>query len=193
MKKQSLINFLNKYFEQVGNQNIIDEYSIDHDIKITVYDITKNNLGMIKFYIDSDPQELEHSIEDDDFNPVSFRQVVYDELKTALDFAGIDLRENIMAFNAIITGHNFPYDEQQVSENTKIRTFLETVEDSELKWHTDNEDRLIKPTHKTNWMVQLDNELPQKLSENHEILIPKGVYHRLIKGVGDLKIKVKFV
>lgn len=193
MKKQSLINFLNKYFEQVGNQNIIDEYSIDHDIKITVHDITKNNLGMIKFYIDSDPQELEHSIEDDDFNPVSFRQAVYDELKTALDFAGIDLIESIMAFNAIIIGHNFPYDEQQVSEDTKIRTFLETVEDSELKWHTDNEDRLIKPTHKTNWMVQLDNELPKKLSENHEILIPKGVYHRLIKGVGDLKIKVKFV
>ena len=193
MKKQSLINFLNKYFEQVGNQNIIDEYSIDHDIKITVHDITKNNYGRIKFYIDSDPQKLEHTIEDDDFEPVSFEQAVWDELKTALDFAGIDLRENIMAFNVRSIGHNFPYDERQVSENTKIRTFLETVEDSELKWHTDNEDRLIKPTHKTNWMVQLDNELPQKLSENHEILIPKGVYHRLIKGVGNLKIKVKFV
>jgi hypothetical protein len=193
MKKQSLINFLNKYFEQVGNRNIIDEYSIDHDIKITVHDITKNNLGMIKFYIDSDPQELEHSIEDDDFNPVSFPQAVYEEFKTALDLCGITLSGNYFLFNKRSIDRDLPYAQDEISETIKIRTFLETVEDSELKWHTDNEDRLIKPTHKTNWMVQLDNELPQKLSENHEILIPKGVYHRLIKGVGDLKIKVKFV
>jgi hypothetical protein len=37
-------------------------------------------------------------------------------------------------------------------------------------------------------MFQLDNQLPQKITG--EIFIPKEVYHRLIKGTGDLKIKL---
>ena len=36
----------------------------------------------------------------------------------------------------------------------------------------------------------MDNELPIKLTEGKEYFIPKGVYHRLIKGDGDLKVKI---
>ena len=37
-------------------------------------------------------------------------------------------------------------------------------------------------------MVQIDNELPKKIER--EVFIPMGAYHRLIKGTGDLKVKV---
>jgi len=193
MKKQKLTNFLNEYFKKFGVKNIIDEYSIDHDIDIYVHDINRNDKGQIQIFLDSDPERLEHTIEDYEGDSISFKDAVWYELKNALSYVGIDIYEIRFLFNKRSIGGDLPYAQDEISETIKIRTFLETVEDSELKWHTDNEDRLIKPTHKTNWMVQLDNKLPQKLSENHEILIPKGVYHRLIKGEGDLKIKVKFI
>ena len=37
-------------------------------------------------------------------------------------------------------------------------------------------------------MIQLDNELPIEIKE--KVFIPKGVYHRVIKGTGDMKIKL---
>jgi hypothetical protein len=39
----------------------------------------------------------------------------------------------------------------------------------------------------TDWMVQIDNELPKVIDK---VFIPMGVYHRLIKGKNDLKIKL---
>ena len=56
-------------------------------------------------------------------------------------------------------------------------------------WHRDRENRIIENIDKTDWMIQLDNELP-KLIEGR-VFIPMGVYHRLIKGTGDLKIKLE--
>jgi hypothetical protein len=83
---------------------------------------------------------------------------------------------------------NLPFTESQISESTYVRTFYENVDSGDLHWHRDHEDRIIESTHETDWIFQIDNELPQKL--NKEIFIPKGVYHRLIKGSGDLVLKV---
>lgn len=85
-----------------------------------------------------------------------------------------------------------PFKEEK-HKNNRVRTFSENVGSEELKWHFDMEDRMVKPLHSTNWMIQIDNKLPIKLKENKEIFIPKGVYHRLIKGDGKLKVNVRFV
>jgi hypothetical protein len=37
-------------------------------------------------------------------------------------------------------------------------------------------------------MIQLDNELPKTLNE--KVFIPMGMWHRVIKGTGDLEIKL---
>jgi hypothetical protein len=42
-------------------------------------------------------------------------------------------------------------------------------------------------------MLQLDEELPVKMEVGKKYLIPEGIYHRTIKGDGDLKIKIEFV
>lgn len=82
-----------------------------------------------------------------------------------------------------------PFKEEQISDNTFIRTFYQDVDSGELTWHRDREDRIIESIEENDWKLQLDNELP--IDIKGEIFIPKGIYHRIIKGSGNLKIKLK--
>jgi len=82
----------------------------------------------------------------------------------------------------------FPFEEKQLAENVFLRCFDPNLENDELKWHIDKEDRLIEPEEKTDWKIQLDNQLPTSMNES--ISIPKHMYHRLIKGTGNLKLKI---
>jgi len=41
-----------------------------------------------------------------------------------------------------------------------------------LVWHRDKEDRIVESVGKTNWMIQMDNEVP-KIIEG-EFFIPKN-------------------
>jgi len=84
---------------------------------------------------------------------------------------------------------SLPFKETKLEDNTFIREFKQDTDSGELMWHRDREDRIIESIGKTDWMVQIDNELPKEI--NKEVLIPMGVYHRLIKGTNDLKIKLK--
>lgn len=86
----------------------------------------------------------------------------------------------------------FPFEEKILTTNNNnivVRRFKESVEDEELKWHWDEEDRVIHPIHRTDWMFQMDNQLPIPI--DGRISIPKGVWHRVIKGTGDLSIIVE--
>ena len=82
-----------------------------------------------------------------------------------------------------------PFKEQIVSDNVFIREFRQDTDSGEFMWHRDREDRIIESIDETDWKIQLDDELP-KIIEG-EVFIPMGVYHRVIKGTGDLKIKLQ--
>ena len=73
-------------------------------------------------------------------------------------------------------------------EEGQMRTFSKDVQEFELVWHRDKEDRVVKPLHKTDWKFQLDNDIPRVIEK--EIFIPKETYHRLIKGTGNLKVNI---
>ena len=81
---------------------------------------------------------------------------------------------------------NLPFVEQVINDE-RFRIFESNTNELDLTWHKDNEDRIVESVGETNWKIQLDNELPKKLEK---IFIPKGIYHRLIKGDNDLKIKI---
>ena len=68
------------------------------------------------------------------------------------------------------------------------RTFPQDTKSDELIWHQDKEDRIVEAVDKTDWLFQMDNQLPIKIEG--EIFIPKNTFHRIIKGTGDLKVKV---
>jgi hypothetical protein len=83
---------------------------------------------------------------------------------------------------------NLPFVEENLEDNTFIRTFHQDNDSGDLHWHRDREDRIIESIGETDWMIQLDNELPKSL--NQKVFIPKGIYHRVIKGTNNLKIKL---
>tara|TARA_R100000234_G_C4958403_1_gene160638 strand:+ start:81 stop:356 length:276 start_codon:yes stop_codon:yes gene_type:complete len=84
----------------------------------------------------------------------------------------------------------FPFN--QIKEGDKIvREFRGDVDPSELIWHQDREDRLIKIIEANGWGYQLDNQLPLPLEDGQELFIPKMMYHRVIKGTGPLVVEVR--
>ena len=70
------------------------------------------------------------------------------------------------------------------------RIFSEDVEDAELIWHRDKYNREITILEGIDWQLQLDNELPVTLERGRIYKIPAMQYHRVIKGKGNLKIKI---
>jgi len=82
-----------------------------------------------------------------------------------------------------------PFKETKISDNEFIRVFKQDTDSGEFMWHRDHENRIVESIGDTDWMIQIDNELPKEIKG--EVLIPMGVYHRLIKGSSDLKIKLK--
>jgi hypothetical protein len=90
------------------------------------------------------------------------------------------------------TSKSTPYQET-ITENKSVRVFTESVDDGELKWHRDRETRLVKVLDSNDWKIQLDNELPITLEIGKSYLIPEGVFHRVIKGKGNLKVSITFL
>ena len=80
-----------------------------------------------------------------------------------------------------------PFQETKLGDNEFIRVFSQDTDSGELVWHRDREDRIIESIGETDWLIQIDNELPKVIDK---VFIPMGTYHRLIKGTNDLKIKL---
>lgn len=76
------------------------------------------------------------------------------------------------------------------AEEGELRTFSRTVDPYLLQWHWDQQDREINVVGDTDWQFQFDNELPIQLTSESSFYIPAGVWHRLIKGTGDLTLKI---
>lgn len=84
--------------------------------------------------------------------------------------------------------NNFPFIEKKVKENIVIREFDNNIDNKELVWHRDKEDRIIEVLKNEDWLFQMDNELPKLLKD--KLFIPKESYHRVIKGSGNLIVKI---
>lgn len=84
--------------------------------------------------------------------------------------------------------NKFPFKENQLDSNIFIREFSSDTTSTELIWHKDKENRIVEVLKNENWCYQIDNELPKKLEG--KIFIPKETYHRVIKGNGNLLVKI---
>ena len=82
-----------------------------------------------------------------------------------------------------------PYTDITEADDLVVRQFSQNLDPIELKWHRDNETREIISEKSTDWMIQLDNALPTSL--NNTVTICKHEWHRLIKGSGELTLKIK--
>ena len=81
-----------------------------------------------------------------------------------------------------------PYKDIEITDSYIIREFDENIDPIELLWHRDDESRIVEIIGKTDWQLQLDNQLPTSL--NSHIFIPRHEYHRVIEGTGTLRLKI---
>ena len=82
---------------------------------------------------------------------------------------------------------NLPFEEIQYSDK-RIRIFKFDTISEELKWHCDDEDRYVELIEESNWEFQFDDDLPIKFPKR--LIIPRMMWHRVIKGEGDLRISI---
>ena len=81
-----------------------------------------------------------------------------------------------------------PYQELRTFDTIQ-RKFKQDIDELELVWHRDRNDRQVTIIGETDWMFQLEDEIPQQLKNT--IFIPKSTYHSLIKGTGELNILIQ--
>lgn len=82
-----------------------------------------------------------------------------------------------------------PYTDYDSDEGF-IRIFDNSVAEDELIWHRDERDRLIEVIEGNGWKFQFENQLPFVLVDDHKYYIDAYSYHRLIKGNGDLTLRI---
>jgi hypothetical protein len=81
---------------------------------------------------------------------------------------------------------------QQIEKEGKlVRTFSPDVDSDELKWHQDLMDRKVTIIESGGWSFQMEDNLPNKLSNAEQITIPKLVWHRVIRGEGNLIVEIE--
>ena len=68
------------------------------------------------------------------------------------------------------------------------RKFTQDIGEEELVWHRDEKDREVTVLGPTDWQFQFEDSIPQQLQDT--VFIPKDTYHRLIKGTGNLDIRI---
>lgn len=91
---------------------------------------------------------------------------------------------------ATISGrHNFPF-LSEYELDAEVREFDVHREDDEYVWHRDEEDRECEVIEGDGWQFQYHNCLPYLLEKGMIFDIPKGEYHRLIRGVNNLKVRI---
>ena len=84
---------------------------------------------------------------------------------------------------------SYPFKEISIGNNQYIREFVANEKRDDIEeWHRDREDRIVEVIENTDWLFQMDNELPILLKE--KLYIPKESYHRVIMGKGKLIVKI---
>jgi hypothetical protein len=85
--------------------------------------------------------------------------------------------------------NNELYKETPLGNNQFLREFDASANrDAIEEWHRDREDRIVEVVENTDWLIQLDNELPILLKE--KLYISKETYHRVIMGKSKLVVKI---
>lgn len=84
-----------------------------------------------------------------------------------------------------------PYTDDFITENCWIRTFDPSITESEeYIWHRDYNDREVVVLSGEGWKFQFDNEIPFDINKGDKLLIPSMVYHRIVPGTTELRIRI---
>lgn len=82
-----------------------------------------------------------------------------------------------------------PYSELRRGD-TILREFRGDVDSEDLIWHQDERDRRVTVVEGKDWKLQLQDGLPFQMVEGNTYDIPARTWHRLIRGQGNLRVKI---
>lgn len=83
-----------------------------------------------------------------------------------------------------------PYSDVYV-DNVIIRSFDLDVDVEELIWHRDKRNRIVTILSGEGWKLQMDNQIPLIMNVNSVFIIPKEMYHRILKGKTKLLVQIQ--
>jgi len=83
------------------------------------------------------------------------------------------------------------YTQENISDKKFKRVFSSDVDEEELVWHRDRENRIVEVLEDTDWYFQMDNELPVPLVKGTKLNVPKETFHRVIKGATNLIVLIE--
>ena len=112
------------------------------------------------------------------------------KIEQKLDIGVVDYldMQNYSDSNPVSQDSGKPYIDLEVTKDYILRQFDKNIDPIELLWHRDDEDRLVEIIGKTDWSIQLEDSLPTSLNER--IFIKRHEWHRVIKGTGNLTLKI---
>jgi hypothetical protein len=83
------------------------------------------------------------------------------------------------------------YTQENISDKKFKRVFSSNIDEEELVWHRDRENRIVEVLEDTDWYFQMDNELPVSLVKDTKLNVPKETFHRVIKGTTNLIVLIE--
>lgn len=89
-----------------------------------------------------------------------------------------------------------PFTEKLIEETEDYivvqRKFMSFLDENELTWHKDKEDREVNLLEGSGWYIQIDNNLPVTIKKDYVYKIPKETWHRIInKNKTNITLLVK--
>ena len=100
--------------------------------------------------------------------------------------------QNYSDSNLPLADSGRPYVDLEINNKYVIREFSQNIDPIELMWHRDNEDRTVEVLEAGNgWKFQYDEQLPLEFKQGVRIFIHKHDWHRVIKGKGNLILKIE--
>lgn len=72
-----------------------------------------------------------------------------------------------------------------------VRTFTSLINCKDIVLDSNKKDNQILAVSGNGWKLQIDDQNPVELSPENNYFIPKETFHRIIKGNGDLILKIK--
>jgi len=83
-----------------------------------------------------------------------------------------------------------PYGQVNIGDDEILREFSGDVDPGDLIWHQDKRDRRVTVIEGKGWKLQLETGLPFIMVPGESYLIPHESWHRLLKGHGQLRVKI---
>ena len=84
----------------------------------------------------------------------------------------------------------FPFKEQRLGSRL-IRSFDKDTPQEDMVWHRDRQNRIMRPLNDTDWLFQMDNQLPEPMQRGKMIFVPRNVYHRAIVGKKGFIVEIQ--